>query len=74
MNEQTGVFSYNEILLSHRQEKTNNLYKTTDESQDKYADQKKWDQKRVYTVYSIYSKLENENSSIFSTNSLQYYL
>ena len=45
-----------------------------DESQDKYADQKKWDQKRVYTVYSIYSKLENENSSIFSTNSLQYYL
>ena len=29
-----------------------------DESQDKYADQKKWDQKRVYTVYSIYSKLE----------------
>ena len=72
MNEQTGVFSYNEILLSHRQEKTNNLYKTMDESQDKYADQKKWDQKRVYTVYYIYSKLENENSSIFSTNSLQY--
>ena len=74
MNKQTGVFSYNGILLSHRQEKTNDLYKTMDESQDKYADQNKWGQKRAYTVYSIYSKLENENSSIFSTNSLQYYL
>ena len=53
MNKQTGVFSYNGILLSHRQEKTNDLYKTMDESQDKYADQKKWGQKRAYTVYSI---------------------